>query len=388
MTEVYSNSYCTLSALSSQDVTEGCQGSRSLHCDHPGDFTDVEIASERADKLRFRIFRPDYIQSWSQDYDGRIPVMESSSAVAIAPLRHRAWALQEKELSRQVIHFSRRQLLWECRELRATAQLPWRGIGSLSKHKSPDTPTTPDIEWFSLVTDYTDRSLTIQADRLPALSGLARNFQTCFPTSQYAAGMWSHHLPHALLWSCLDPLPRRTRQVVAPSWSWASLEDAYPSHIMHTGLNGPFEEKQELERGPGHPDIEDPTLLQVSTQPRHDDRHGAITSGQLVLTDALVASVDLTQSSGRWEFSLPRTELSKYGQVAGSCFSDTTEDLPEDGGTYMLPLYTKPSAPYFSAGLLLARCPATETTYRRLGKADTVLPSVFQGCVPCDVTLV
>jgi hypothetical protein len=174
MTEVYSNSYCTLTALSSKDGTEGCNESRDLHLNYPGDFTDIDIPHEGAEILRFRLFFHDCIKPWSQEYDGEmdtygtLPQATRENPITVAPLRFRAWALQEKELSRRSIHFSRRQLLWECRELRAMAQLPWCGLGYCSR---PLFPSSADEQWLWLVEDYVTRSLTFESDRLPALSG-------------------------------------------------------------------------------------------------------------------------------------------------------------------------------------------------------------------------
>lgn len=92
--------------------------------------------------------------------------------------------------------------------------------------------------WYELMQDYSDRSSTKENDKLPVLSSLASQFKEQFSTRQYLAGLWSNHLPSALLWRTLHrpPLirsyiderlqPRRPTLYIAPSWSWASIHGA------------------------------------------------------------------------------------------------------------------------------------------------------------------
>ena len=50
--------------------------------------------------------------------------------------------------------------------------------------------------------------------------------------SDYLAGLWSSHLPFNLMWHPNYYLESSRRQeYVAPSWSWASIDDTYIWHI-------------------------------------------------------------------------------------------------------------------------------------------------------------
>ena len=102
MATVYAGSVCTLSALGSEDSNGG--------------FFRV------ADKKRDFVFRYD-LHLGSQRI--RVFPCEPNDWGLAGPLMKRAWTLQERELSNRILHFSRNELLWECKTLRATADLPW-----------------------------------------------------------------------------------------------------------------------------------------------------------------------------------------------------------------------------------------------------------------------
>ena len=41
------------------------------------------------------------------------------------PLNQKGWVLQERQLSRRVLHYTNSKLLWECRSRRACEDMPW-----------------------------------------------------------------------------------------------------------------------------------------------------------------------------------------------------------------------------------------------------------------------
>lgn len=65
--------------------------------------------------------------------------------------------------------------------------------------------TTPRLSiyyaWYDVLSAYTQRSLTVPSDKLPALSGLASEFAR-HVGDEYVAGLWRNNLPQDLLWSC------------------------------------------------------------------------------------------------------------------------------------------------------------------------------------------
>ncbi|KAH7635703.1 heterokaryon incompatibility protein-domain-containing protein [Sordaria sp. MPI-SDFR-AT-0083] len=200
MAKVYSHAYCTLDALSSKDSSEGLQQFDIQHEDH-----------STSSQSYHRIFSGK-LYRWIEAYNGSVPQGVNDTS----PLRFRAWALQERKLSRRVIHFSKSGLLWECGELKGTAQLPWEEIEF--RPPSPmitdtgrfdewaqlqDDPQTRDLaaasleeyrlegRWWSLVNDYGLRLLTQEMDRLIAFSGVAQAYKEEYlPSGKYAAGLW------------------------------------------------------------------------------------------------------------------------------------------------------------------------------------------------------
>ncbi|KAL8702273.1 MAG: hypothetical protein Q9201_004497 [Fulgogasparrea decipioides] len=76
--------------------------------------------------------------------------------------------------------------------------------------------------WAEVVGEYTNRDLTIDSDRLPALSGLASKFSNLWGCPYYA-GLWEKKFIEGLGWQILDPSKSWVYQSYAPSWSWASI---------------------------------------------------------------------------------------------------------------------------------------------------------------------
>jgi hypothetical protein len=67
---------------------------------------------------------------------------------------------------------------------------------------------------------YSERSLTFEEDKLPALSGLAR-YLADRHGQEYYAGIFSGSIAEGLLWAPRNELTRPTKvNYIAPSWSW------------------------------------------------------------------------------------------------------------------------------------------------------------------------
>ena len=114
MAIVYAGSVCTLSALGSKDSNGG--------------FFRV------AEKKRDFVFRYD-LSLGSQRI--RVFPCEPNSWGLSGPLMRRAWTLQERALSNRILHFSRNELLWECKTLSASADLPWLAVSIFYNSFSP-----------------------------------------------------------------------------------------------------------------------------------------------------------------------------------------------------------------------------------------------------------
>jgi len=103
MSDVYSNSHLTISADWSPSPEGGCFKS----IDAPPAFKTEEtvcIANVLSSGQQSRCL---YLPSWDLSYHS---LLESTH------LAGRAWAFQERLLSRRNLHFTQHQLFWECRE--------------------------------------------------------------------------------------------------------------------------------------------------------------------------------------------------------------------------------------------------------------------------------
>lgn len=221
MAKVYSNSLCTLAALSSADGRGGCHREADVQRSLNNRFFDYVTSLESSG---IRLF-PKEPTDWTADYNGTRDEQDQMTS----PLRYRAWVLQERELSRRSIHFGKNQLLWECKTIKGSAQLPWCEMQRNSGLKYPSG-------WFRLIEDYTLRGLTKSSDKLPAVAGVADENQP--HNGQYLAGLWSNQFPAALMWQSMDPYARRHEAYRAPSWSWASIKGqiSYVSVLVWTAF--------------------------------------------------------------------------------------------------------------------------------------------------------
>ena len=150
--------------------------------------------------------------------------MSWSTPIRNGLLYRRAWAFQEALLATRIVHFQAGGLVWECQTLRrdegALPPYPSTVQGSLGNFTEME-------KWHVAVKAYSRRKLTRSSDRLPALSGVAREFAERRPSVEYRAGLWSDTFYRDLVWQIM-PGAQNTAiaipEYVAPSWSWASVE--------------------------------------------------------------------------------------------------------------------------------------------------------------------
>lgn len=162
------------------------------------------------------------------------------------PLSDRAWALQERQLARRGLHFTAEEVFWECHANESLfrcetypAGFPFVPEPGPERELAPWLDRTPWLDrgglhdatyllktWHKLCADFSRRRLSFESDRLPALSGLAKEFSALLPADEYAAGLWTPGLPQSLLWQRelgVPRLPGVDAGYIAPSWSWLSL---------------------------------------------------------------------------------------------------------------------------------------------------------------------
>lgn len=160
------------------------------------------------------------------------------------PIEKRAWTLQEHLLSVRLLSFGRHITHWSCQEgsecdgspdlMPLGSQMMWNYRSGIEQYRTVGYELESRYEgnfllyvqdtWFSLVEEFTKRSMAKSEDRVHALAGLASDLGR-FDHGEYLAGVWRSMLPAGLLWT-VDPQDRihnNTRRNTAPTWSWMSV---------------------------------------------------------------------------------------------------------------------------------------------------------------------
>lgn len=234
MCQVYRNAYLTLAATASSSGSGGLyaeiqkSASRSHIIPINSKGTSIEIHCRKYFKHR---------------------TLYSVNQREVDPLSTRAWAYQERLLSRRIVHFTSQELLWECRshqrcecqawdsdpkkELQTSFYSPAKGAFQQMERRSKVFSKTDKDPWHTIVEGYTSRHLTVLDDRLPAFSGIA---SAVIKSDDFLAGLRKHSFVRDLTWYATSP-GYRPPKYRAPSWSWASVEA--PIRFDIEGSSGP-----------------------------------------------------------------------------------------------------------------------------------------------------
>jgi hypothetical protein len=146
---------------------------------------------------------------------------------AVGPLRQRAWATQEWELSRRMVHYMPHGISWKCKFSDAAID---DSDESYNMDKFPG--------WCALIDYYSECKLTKESDKLIALQGIANEMQKA-RQDRYYLGLWSGELPEQLLWLGRN-LEKNEELLGIPSWTWASMKGRV--WFPHRDLDGEFED--------------------------------------------------------------------------------------------------------------------------------------------------
>ncbi|KAF9632499.1 Heterokaryon incompatibility [Lasiodiplodia theobromae] len=313
MDQIYANSYCNIAAAGARNTTGGLYLEQNPRLQPPWRLYLRDANSQAAKLIELSACAP------------------FGDEFAAAALNSRAWAMQERLLAPRTLHFTRKRLYWDCGH-----SFTWEGcsvprtacqLSSSSYRPSWVTPLTDaklslasllhrsrqhaalavqaphddkipalddepnalltmiHAQWTAIVAHYTTLSLAKRTDKLFALAGLAKLFQSLLeassspspsplpspssqspapsspsppssclaetgilltnpttPSSSTTTTPLSTH--HQLLWrrartARTNPL-RDTDAVIAPTWSWASLDNTsivYPGSDSTTSTS-------------------------------------------------------------------------------------------------------------------------------------------------------
>ncbi|CAN9358846.1 unnamed protein product [Alternaria alternata] len=185
--------------------------------------------------------------------------LQSDGEINGSVLATRGWAAQERILAPRILHYTTRQMWWEC------AQAFWceasdkevhrqiHGAGyskpqcqrfvtealsqenNLPRHNDHNTQEISECgseavfwdkirAWNRCVREFSSRSLTVPIDKLHAIAGVAKMLNQSGELGTYWAGIWSVCLADALNWKSHYYRLRSPPIYTAPTWTWAGLE--------------------------------------------------------------------------------------------------------------------------------------------------------------------
>ncbi|KAI0555726.1 heterokaryon incompatibility protein-domain-containing protein [Xylaria curta] len=250
MASVYQNAIITLSAAQGISANDGLFLSR-LNYTSTLFFDDAEPTGG--------LYLSEQLYGAKKFYDD----------VQVGPLSQRGWTLQERILSRRLLHFGTDQLHWECQSATASEKNPFAAAETVRPGIDPatvfrsrqvygmmglgdlidDNNTTQKIlsygsrssahvqatisAWQTLVCAYSKRAITDPGDKLPAIAGLIKAFEERFD----AKIVWGLNIADktgALIWS----VKHGTRALMerAPSWSWIAVDGEIKFWILRNDI--------------------------------------------------------------------------------------------------------------------------------------------------------
>ncbi|KAK5123292.1 hypothetical protein LTR85_002722 [Meristemomyces frigidus] len=351
MHRIYAHSYLTIAATRASSSTDG--------------FLQHRRAKERA-ALRFVI--DPITQTVGEFYasirDGHWLEADHEKYVEDSCWNQRGWTLQERILSKRVLHFTDHMLYYECRCLdwmednrpayAAVTRTPWLGSGPAGFHEDyhRESPTTSLYDsWYMLVERYSARSLTKVEDKLPALSGVAHEMAK-LSGDQYLAGLWRSDLASSLLWNPNGRASVPAKSYRCPSWSWAQI-DGQVSISREPGRSSCF------------------SVLQAVVTPETTDDMGRARSGHLTLRGK-IANVTSIRSQGGSENSdnFSHNMYAHDTVIAQGRLDTWTESIEREGLSAML-IMTEPGKRDWKlavmTGLLLQSDESATPCFRRIG---------------------
>jgi hypothetical protein len=274
-------------------------------------------------------------------------------SLADMPLMERGWTLQERLLPKRNLHFTKTQAFWECHQRIACEAFPDNFPASLTYadvylEKRPISRAM----WGWIIEQYARCNLTYSADRMVAISGLARHihFQT---HDQYVAGMWRDGLERQLCWKAVGSGYKGARR--APTWSWASLDSpiwwSYFDYYV-----GAQQTKLWTK------------VLGVEVQHAGDDPFGQVNSARLRLSYTLLVYAKFEHTKIT-DASNERTSLISIAQTTVQAQISLDEDYGDDEiqSAHVLPVCSDLTSARIH-GLLLQKVPGVECQYFRLGR--------------------
>jgi hypothetical protein len=275
MDEVFGNAFLTIAATSTTDSSTQplfptkSEAFKIQATDNKGQLSKVYVR-EQPSHYSFKgpFDEGSHMNEWE------LPFNMSEGANLHTPLLKRAWAYTERLLSPRVLHFTKSEMILECREgyncecgriddklfdsratdsikqefsriIHETSTRPPANANGNQADRRTDSMTSQIANtntasgsidllqkredalqlWSYIITEFTARNMTYD-ERLTAIASMAKALSPAMQ-SGYIAGQWTFSTL-SLLWyptdsaKCRRPIPMDGQDI--PTWSWASCE--------------------------------------------------------------------------------------------------------------------------------------------------------------------
>jgi len=208
MQDVFASAYCTIAASSATGWDEGFLQPKSGH-------SSLQHIFER------QLFASDNVHF--------------ENDVEKAQLNQRGWVIQERVLSRRIIHFTEKHTYWECGE-GVRCENSTKMNCPAGRHRFLLDPRFPERLKISgyyrsldflqfLFQKYAKCGLTRPSDRKRAIGSLMRRMEVVFET-RYRCGTFQLFLHRLLLWyRGIPENEHKHYEHELPSWSWMIYSD-------------------------------------------------------------------------------------------------------------------------------------------------------------------
>ncbi|KAI0859060.1 heterokaryon incompatibility protein-domain-containing protein [Xylaria cubensis] len=278
MADIYQGSTLNIAATGAEDSSIGLHFARDHRAIQNIEGVSIPLQCTVTKDLYLHVFAGDIYRAGIEN----------------SPLVSRGWCLQERFLAPRTLHFAKSQIFWECQKKKRCETFPdgipymYRAsnlrpnvVNDFARNQKPTwfhihfpdglelsesarlekrngrhfVPQSLAEIWAQCVSIYSRTKLTLQSDKLVAISGVARwiHQQTARGGNRnvYLAGLWRENLESQLLWRVVGPRKDEQRedqyyhtkptQYLAPTWSWASNNRfvEYRAAFNVDGRNGP-----------------------------------------------------------------------------------------------------------------------------------------------------
>ncbi|KAI9690248.1 MAG: hypothetical protein M1822_009209 [Bathelium mastoideum] len=304
MGDIYGNAWITIMAALADDSSYGIFPRRSI-------LDSIDVPFELKDGNRC----------------GSVQLVERPST--FNALSGRQWAFQEKEFAFRTFEFRSEAISFRCQHGYSKEferpQNPSASEPIFHKHRETSTLMPPVgsqspfprvfTKWYGDLPAYTQLRLTFEDDTLPAVSGLAREYQRHIG-GRYLAGLWENDFLYGLQWRSRQNHPHETRRNYrrAPSWSWVSVEGC----IYYCW---PFLKREDSSDESA---AEVAKLVQAEVTPITKDPNGRVSGGRITL-DGPLRRAQWVQSE-EWKNNMQ--QMDEHNNWDGTALFDDEKDPP------------------------------------------------------------